>query len=428
MCSTFDCVRCIIVIQLTIIYYYAFVATYIITDHSIDLSNLNHSIDFLNMPVQTWSMKQKEIQSTVLSSTIFPTCLIASDSSNILTLSALHEPTTLLPDFVNRFLSQSILSVVDDSSSTGVATSSFQFEKIPFQNLKSSSPSVHHNFSHNLELPDLPTMESDCEDMITPSIPADTSQANNEIMTMLSAISNQMMSNLQNFRDQLICMDEKLAQQLQRAVQDHESFKQEIHAKILALGISSNMHLSSTPSPAMNISSSVIPPIVTSVTVLQNPSFISNSTSQLDFQAQMMVMLNDTFSKLSTTLVENKSQESKLEWPKFLGDSKKFRFWYLAIMAQVSLPPWAELYDSVANTVVSSTQNTILNGKLYAKLLVSLESQAFQHMMSRKHLRANGILLLKELQQMYKPRNVPKIIVAKTGEIGRKLSILYMKM
>jgi hypothetical protein len=97
-------------------------------------------------------------------------------------------------------------------------------------------------------------------------------------------------------------------------------------------------------------------------------------------------------------------------------------------MAQLSLLPWVELYDSVANTVISSTQNTILNGKLYAKLLVSLESQAFQHMMSRKHLRANGILLLKELQQMYKPRNVPKIIVAKTGEIGRKLSILYMKM
>jgi hypothetical protein len=42
------------------------------------------------------------------------------------------------------------------------------------------------------------------------------------------------------------------------------------------------------------------------------------------------------------------------------------------------------LYDSVANSVISSTQNTILNGKLYAKLLVSLEDQAFQHMTSRK--------------------------------------------
>jgi hypothetical protein len=85
-------------------------------------------------------------------------------------------------------------------------------------------------------------------------------------------------------------------------------------------------------------------------------------------------------------------------------------------MAQILLPPWAELYDSVANSVISSTQNTILNGKLYAKLLVSLEDQAFQHMTSRKHFRANGILLLKELQQMYKPRNVPKNIADKIGE------------
>jgi hypothetical protein len=54
-------------------------------------------------------------------------------------------------------------------------------------------------------------------------------------------------------------------------------------------------------------------------------------------------------------------------------------------MAQLSLLPWVELYDSVANAVISSTQNTILNGKLYAKLLVSLEGLAFQHMTLSKH-------------------------------------------
>jgi hypothetical protein len=153
-------------------------------------------------------------------------------------------------------------------------------------------------------------MESDCEDNITPSILADTSQANNEIMTMLDAISNQMMSNLQSLQDQLIHTDEKLTQQLQWVVQNHESFKQEINAKFLVLGNSSNMHLPSTPSPDVNDNSSVIPLIVTSGTLLQNSSLISNSTSQLDFQVQMMVMLNNTFSKLSTALVENKSQES----------------------------------------------------------------------------------------------------------------------
>jgi uncharacterized protein (DUF952 family) len=50
---------------------------------------------------------------------------------------------------------------------------------------------------------------------------------------------------------------------------------------------------------------------------------------------------------------------------------------------------------------VSQTTNTLLNGKLYDKLLVLLEGQALQHMVSWKHLLANGLLLLKELHQMY---------------------------
>jgi hypothetical protein len=56
-----------------------------------------------------------------------------------------------------------------------------------------------------------------------------------------------------------------------------------------------------------------------------------------------------------------------------------------------------------------------LNGKLYAKLLVSLEGQALQTIVFRKQLRANGILLLQELTQMYRPKNVPEVIAAKTG-------------
>jgi len=101
---------------------------------------------------------------------------------------------------------------------------------------------------------------------------------------MLGTISNQMMSNLQNLQDQLIRMYEKLTQQLQRVVQDHESFKQEINAKILALGNSSSMHLPSTPSSVANISTSVIPPIVTSGTLLPNSSLISTLFPNLTFR------------------------------------------------------------------------------------------------------------------------------------------------
>jgi transcriptional regulator CtsR len=63
-------------------------------------------------------------------------------------------------------------------------------------------------------------------------------------------------------------------------------------------------------------------------------------------------------------------------------------------MAQLSLFPWQELYDPVSNDIVQTTSNTTLNGKLYAKLLVSLEGQALQSIVSRKHLHANGVLLL----------------------------------
>jgi hypothetical protein len=85
-------------------------------------------------------------------------------------------------------------------------------------------------------------------------------------------------------------------------------------------------------------------------------------------------------------------------------------------MAQVSLPPWQELYDPTTNDVVSTTSNVTLNGKLYAKLLVSLEGSALQSIVSRKHIRANGLLLLQELTQTYKPKNIPEVIAAKTSE------------
>jgi hypothetical protein len=52
----------------------------------------------------------------------------------------------------------------------------------------------------------------------------------------------------------------------------------------------------------------------------------------------------------------------------------------------------------------------------YSKLLLSLEGTASQNIISRSHLRANGILLLKELVQTYHPPNVPEVIAAKTSQ------------
>jgi hypothetical protein len=95
---------------------------------------------------------------------------------------------------------------------------------------------------------------------------------------------------------------------------------------------------------------------------------------------------------------------------------KKFKNWQLAILAQLSLCPWSELYDPSNNTLLQVTSNHQLNEKLYAKLLLCLEGQVFQDMVSRKHLRANGLFLFKDLTQTYRPSHVPEVTAAKIAE------------
>jgi hypothetical protein len=90
-------------------------------------------------------------------------------------------------------------------------------------------------------------------------------------------------------------------------------------------------------------------------------------------------------------------------------------------VAQISIPPWQEFYDSDTNSIVKTTKNTALNSKLYAKLLVSLEGQALQDVVSRSQLRVNGILLLHELVQTYHRCKVPEVLAAKAGEFWSKL-------
>jgi hypothetical protein len=260
-------------------------------------------------------------------------------------------------------------------------------------------------------------MESDCEDSSSLKM---NSSSNDDILKMLSLISSQMTSNYQHLQERLDQTDLRLSTELQQVHQVNQDFRQNVSAEMEALRnlITQNTSSSSLPSrdvitpvsgPSPVLSSSTSPPVPT-------PLFTGASTSSENFQIHMMKLLNETFSKLSTALADNKSMDVKTDWPKFSGDSKKFRAWHLAIMAQLSLFPWQELYDPVSNDIVQTTSNTTLNGKLYAKLLVSLEGQALQSIVSRKHLRVNGVLLLRELVQTYKPKNVPEVIAAKTGE------------
>jgi hypothetical protein len=52
--------------------------------------------------------------------------------------------------------------------------------------------------------------------------------------------------------------------------------------------------------------------------------------------------------------------------------------------------------------------------------LVSLEGQALQLFVSQKRFRADGLLLLREMQQTYKSTNIPEVIAAKTDEFWSK--------
>jgi hypothetical protein len=165
--------------------------------------------------------------------------------------------------------------------------------------------------------------------------------------------------------------------------------------------------------------------------VTTNTPVTSSATgSSSNFQTQMLTILNDTFSKLSSVISDTssvlqdtkqalsgtKSSDSKVEWIKFSGDHKKFWSWYLAIITQLLIAPWTDLFIAATNSVVQSTMNTSLNSKLYAKVIGALEGPALQHMIFHSHLQANGVLLLQELHQMYKPKNVPEVIAAKTIE------------
>jgi hypothetical protein len=246
--------------------------------------------------------------------------------------------------------------------------------------------------------------------------------SNDEILKILTAISSQMHAGHQDLQSQLVSNNLHLQEELQRVREDNERFKQKIRAEI-----------SSSPSPPTVVLPPVIPNVSTSVPVTTSVSSMGGATAvsnQADFQTQMLAVLNDTFSKLSSVISdtssilqdtksaisESKSSEAKTEWMKFSGDPKKFCQWYLSIMAQSSIAPWHPLYDSSTNSVVTTMANATLNGKLYAKVIGALKGSALQHMLARKHLRANGVLLLLELHQMYKPKCVPEVIAAKTVE------------
>ena len=78
----------------------------------------------------------------------------------------------------------------------------------------------------------------------------------------------------------------------------------------------------SLPTPLSSMSAhSVTSPTMTSPSVV--PVTSSGLAPGIDVQTHMMQLLTDSFSKLSSVLAD-KSTDTKSDWPKFSGDSKKF--------------------------------------------------------------------------------------------------------
>jgi hypothetical protein len=271
-------------------------------------------------------------------------------------------------------------------------------------------------------------MEGDCkEGSSSKMIKNDEDPKITQLFTILSKQITQLSSQNITIQDQLRDNEHTISTKFRMVVQENESFKQsmrseldELHNLILSQSqpISPSRQATSVSSSSSKMNSgassnngSQSPPPISGITTIVSPSVLISS----DPQANMLLMLAESFTKL-TSVLSDKSDLKSSDWPKFSGDQKKFRAWCLSILSQISILPWKELYDSSKNDIVTSTSNVSLNEKLYAKLGVSLEGQVLQDIITRSHLRANGILLLQELVQTYRPKHVPEVFAAKAGE------------
>jgi len=195
-------------------------------------------------------------------------------------------------------------------------------------------------------------------------------------------------------------------------VEANDKFKNNVKQELVDLCklLHQQQHLyssSSSNTTGLNVSPPVLAPppsVSTSVPNLLKSTVLGNATSSNTSSSadQVLLLLTDSFTK-------------------FGGDAKKFKAWYLAILTQLSIAPWHELYGSSKNDVVLITTNTTLNEKLYSKLILALEGQALQHVVSHKHLRANGISVLQDLTHTYEPKNIPEVIAAKTSDFWGSL-------
>jgi hypothetical protein len=337
-------------------------------------SGENYSINYVTMPVTTRSMMKRGLQPSSASVGILTSQTCCTDGT--LEISSMESPIIIpdsllsLPDLVDQCNASSSSSEASSSSnnsvlleasdhSSNMALHNFEtladFENFDFENLESSINTPTQTVDHNLENSQFVAMPSGSTDDMNPSVKADDDPSSQEnILQHLHLISNQMLSNYQDLQNQIAQSEMKFSVELAKVTQANDTFRQEICSELSQ--VTSSMSVSTSATTQAN-STNVIPNTSTTSTSVPVSSPSSQISNQ-DFQTQMMTLLTTTFSKL-TTVIDSKSLDTKSEWPKFGGDMKKFKNWQLAILAQLSLSPWSELYDPSNNTLFFKSHQII---------------------------------------------------------------------
>jgi hypothetical protein len=155
-------------------------------------------------------------------------------------------------------------------------------------------PSVHY-----LKIPHTFLMEYDCEDSSSTKM-ASSSHAN--IIQMLMAISSQLMSSYQGLQDQLVQTNFCLSTDFQRVGQDNDNFKQDVRAELDALRnlMTQQTSIPSNSSSAVSFTVPSFPSVSSSSSSSTAPVTLpigASSSPHLDFQTQMMKLLNEPFVK-----------------------------------------------------------------------------------------------------------------------------------
>jgi len=241
------------------------------------------------------------------------------------------------------------------------------FHNFEISNNINFDPGIPHNSSVSKAI----NIEVDCQDnddtKMASSIKSEDPPDLNKFLSVLTAHITASTSKMSNEFQQVISANNSFKHEIRNA---NDAFQQEVRDGILELRALLCQQRSNVPVPASSMSSmnyispQASPDTIVNTTSVAITSSISPPAASTD---DVLRLLTEAFSKMATAMSE-KSMDSKVEWPKFSGDSRKFRSWYLAIMTQSAIAPWKELYDSSKIDVVSMTMNAILIEKLYVSI------------------------------------------------------------